>query len=91
MNLTVLLVFFPLALWLVAGASVIIRLLNYLDTRIRLEGWEVELSVRAESLRQFGNEDSAGMSPQSQNSKATEATDSAKSKSKRLQTAGANR
>lgn len=91
MNLTVLLVFFPLALWLVAGASVIIRLLNYLDTRIRLEGWEVELSVRAESLRQFGTDDSTGMSPQSQNSKATETADSAKSQSKRLQTAGANR
>ena len=53
MNLTVLLVFFPLALWLVAGVSVIIRLLNYLDTRIRLEGWEVELAFRAEALRQL--------------------------------------
>ena len=78
MNLTVLLVFFPLALWLVAGASVIIRLLNYLDTRIRLEGWEVELSVRAESLRQLGNEDPASTAPPSQKSKASE-------------TAGANR
>ena len=56
MNLTVLLVFFPLALWLVAGVSVIIRLLNYLDTRIRLEGWEVELAFRAEALRQFGSD-----------------------------------
>jgi len=53
----VLLVFFPLSLWCVAGISVIIRILNYLDTRIRLEGWEVELSVRAEALRQFGSDE----------------------------------
>ena len=91
MNLTVLLVFFPMALWLVAGASVIIRLLNYLDTRIRLEGWEVELSVRAESLRQFGGEDTDSTSPQSQKSKAAETADSARPQSKRIQTAGANR
>lgn len=55
MNLTVLLVFFPLSLWCVAGISVIMRILNYLDTRIRLEGWEVELAVRAEAIRQFGS------------------------------------
>ena len=91
MNLTVLLVFFPLALWLVASASVIIRLLNYLDTRIRLEGWEVELSVRAESLRQFGSEAPASTSPQSPKRKAAEASDSANPESKRHQTAGANR
>lgn len=57
LNLTVLLVFFPLSLWCVAGISVIMRILNYLDTRIRLEGWEVELSVRAEALRQFGSDE----------------------------------
>ncbi len=46
----------PLSLWLAAGISVFIRLLNYLDSRIRLEGWEVELAVRAEAIRQFGEE-----------------------------------
>lgn len=59
MTLTVLLVFYPLALWMVAGVSVLVRLLSYLDTRIRLEGWEVELAIRAEAMRQFGEE--AGM------------------------------
>lgn len=55
-DVTALLLSYPLALWTVAGLSVIIRLLNYLDTRIRLEGWEVELTLRAEALRQFGEE-----------------------------------
>ena len=50
------LVLFPLSLWIVAGASVLVRLINYLDTRIRLEGWEVELAVRAEAIRQFGQD-----------------------------------
>lgn len=44
------------SLWIAAGISVFIRLLSYLDTRIRLEGWEVELAIRAEALRQFGEE-----------------------------------
>ncbi|TWU59175.1 hypothetical protein Poly51_19610 [Rubripirellula tenax] len=56
LDLIVLLVMYPLALWIVAGFSVLVRLLNYLDTRIRLEGWEVELSVRAEAIRQFGDQ-----------------------------------
>ena len=55
-GLFTLLVMFPVALWVVAGLSVLIRLLSYLDTRIRLEGWEVELAVRAEAMRQFGEE-----------------------------------
>ncbi|TWT67476.1 DUF4129 domain-containing protein [Allorhodopirellula solitaria] len=56
------LVFFPLALWLVASLSVIVKLLGYLDARIRLEGWEVELAIRAEAIRQFG-EDSMSTFP----------------------------
>lgn len=56
MDLFVLLVLYPLALWTIAGLSVLVRLLNYLDTRIRLEGWEVELAIRAEAMRQFGEE-----------------------------------
>lgn len=51
-NLTVFLVFYPLALWTSAFVMTIIRLLSYLDTRIRLEGWEVELMLRAEAARQ---------------------------------------
>ncbi len=54
-DLWVLLLMYPLALWCVAGISVLVRLLNYLDTRIRLEGWEVELAIRAEAIRQFGD------------------------------------
>jgi hypothetical protein len=60
-GLVTLLVLLPVALWAVAGLSVLIRLLSYLDTRIRLEGWEVELAVRAEAMRQFGEE--AGLFP----------------------------
>lgn len=65
MDLVTLLVFVPLALWIVAGVSVLVRLLNYLDTRIRLEGWEVELAVRAEALRQFGHEGGLEIEPAS--------------------------
>lgn len=54
MDLFVLLVIYPVSLWMVAGLSIMVRLLNYLDTRIRLEGWEVELAIRAETQRQFG-------------------------------------
>jgi hypothetical protein len=45
------LILFPSALWIVAGISTVLRFLNYLDTRIRLEGWEVELTLRAEAER----------------------------------------
>ena len=48
------LVLYPLALWAAAALSVVIRFLSYLDSRIRLEGWEVQLAVRAEAIRQFG-------------------------------------
>ena len=48
------LVIFPLALWSAGAFSIIVRFLSYLDRRIRLEGWEVELLLRAESIRQFG-------------------------------------
>ncbi|MEO1617099.1 MAG: hypothetical protein AAFV88_14705 [Planctomycetota bacterium] len=50
------LVWFPLALWMVAGLSVVVRMVSYLDARIRMEGWDVELAVRAEVIRQFGDE-----------------------------------
>lgn len=41
----------PLGLWLVACYFTVVRFLNYLDLRIRQEGWEVELRVRAEAAR----------------------------------------
>ena len=56
LGLVTLLVFYPLSLWLVSGISVLVRLLTYLDTRIRFEGWDVELALRAELIRQFGEE-----------------------------------
>jgi hypothetical protein len=42
---------FPSMLWLVTGYMAVVRFLNYLDLRIRHEGWEVELRLRAESVR----------------------------------------
>lgn len=55
-SLVTLLVLYPLALWAVGGLSVVVRMIAYLDTRIRLEGWDVELAVRAEAMRQFGDD-----------------------------------
>ena len=51
-----LLAIYPIALWTFGGLSVVVRMFAYLDTRIRLEGWDVELAVRAEAIRQFGEE-----------------------------------
>ncbi len=42
---------YPLALWLVVGYFSVVRFLGYLDLRIRREGWEVELMMRAEQAR----------------------------------------
>lgn len=42
---------FPLALWIVVGYFVVVRFLCYLDLRIRREGWQVELAMRAEAAR----------------------------------------
>jgi len=47
----------PLSMWLVAGYLAVVRFLSYLDLRIRHEGWEVELRMRAEGAqlaRQLG-------------------------------------
>ena len=54
-------VVFPLALWTAGGFSVLLRFLSYLDSRIRLEGWEVELILRAEAQRQFGTPEVGGV------------------------------
>jgi hypothetical protein len=43
--------FAPLSMWLVACYFTVVRFLSYLDLRIRTEGWEVELRLRAEAAR----------------------------------------
>ena len=45
---------YPLVLWMIAGYFSVVRFLNYLDLRIRHEGWEVELLMRAEAIRIAG-------------------------------------
>jgi hypothetical protein len=41
----------PLSMWLVVTYLTVFRFLSYLDLRIRQEGWEVELRLRAEAAR----------------------------------------
>jgi hypothetical protein len=43
--------YFPLALWAVVSYFTVVRFLSYLDLRIRREGWELELTMRAERDR----------------------------------------
>ncbi len=43
--------FLPLSMWIVALYFTVVRFLSYLDVRIRQEGWEVELRLRAEANR----------------------------------------
>ncbi|OUT54269.1 MAG: hypothetical protein CBB71_22800 [Rhodopirellula sp. TMED11] len=56
----VLLVFYPAALWIAGALSVVLRMLCYVDSRIRTEGWDVELAIRAEVLRQFPEDEGFG-------------------------------
>jgi hypothetical protein len=44
-------VYVPAAMWIVASFFAVVRYLSYLDMRIRREGWEVELQIRAEADR----------------------------------------
>jgi hypothetical protein len=44
-------ILYPLCLWLVVAFISVVRFLGYLDLRIRHEGWEVELLMRAEAMR----------------------------------------
>ncbi len=44
-------VFLPVSLWLVVGFFAVVRFLSYLDLRIRREGWDIELMLRAEGNR----------------------------------------
>lgn len=41
----------PAAMWVVVMYVTIVRFLSYLDVRIRNEGWEVELQLKAEAAR----------------------------------------
>jgi hypothetical protein len=42
---------FPLSIWLVAIWATVIRFLFYMNSRIRTEGWEIELRLKAEAQR----------------------------------------
>lgn len=44
-------VYLQAAIWTVLGYLTVVRFLSYLDLRIRTEGWEIELAMRAEALR----------------------------------------
>lgn len=44
-------VYLPAAIWIVVQFFSVVRFLSYLDLRIRREGWEVELQLRAEAAR----------------------------------------
>jgi hypothetical protein len=44
-------VLYPVSLWTVAAYFGVARFLGYLDLRIRQEGWEVELLIKAEAAR----------------------------------------
>lgn len=46
---------YPLTLWIIATYFSIVRFLSYLDLRIRREGWEVELVMRAAAARMAGS------------------------------------
>ena len=42
---------YPLTIWIVATWSTVIRFLLYMNSRIRTEGWEIELRLKAEAQR----------------------------------------
>ncbi len=44
-------IYWVVTLWLVAGFAAVVRFLSYIDTRIKQEGWAVELVMRAEGHR----------------------------------------
>jgi hypothetical protein len=45
---------YPAAFWVVVAFYSVVRYLDYLDLRIRYEGWEVELLMRAEAAKMMG-------------------------------------
>jgi len=63
--------FFAWALWIPLILTTLVRFLGYLDTRIRLEGWELELRMRSEGakhsakLKQVSLENTLLLAPES--------------------------
>ncbi len=51
LNWVLVYIWFPAVLWTVVSLVSVVRFLDYLDLRIRHEGWEVELLMKAEALR----------------------------------------
>lgn len=51
LNWVLVYVWYPAVLWAVVSLISVVRFLDYLDLRIRHEGWEVELLMKAEALR----------------------------------------
>jgi hypothetical protein len=51
LNWIVVYIWYPTVLWTVVSLISVVRFLDYLDLRIRHEGWEVELLMKAEALR----------------------------------------
>jgi len=47
-------IIYPAAFWVVVAYYSVVRYLDYLDLRIRYEGWEVELLMRAEAAKMAG-------------------------------------
>jgi hypothetical protein len=45
------LIIYPIALWITAVWATVLRFLTYMNTRIRAEGWDLELKLRAEAQR----------------------------------------
>ncbi len=43
--------FYPLTVWIVSTWGAVIRFLLYMNSRIRIEGWEIELRLKAEAQR----------------------------------------
>lgn len=42
---------YPLTIWIVSTWGAVIRFLFYMNSRIRIEGWEIELRLKAEAQR----------------------------------------
>lgn len=51
LNWVLVYIWYPAVLWIVVSLVSVVRFLDYLDLRIRHEGWEVELLMKAEALR----------------------------------------
>jgi len=45
------LILYPLTIWIVSTWGTVIRFLLYMNSRIRTEGWEIELRLKAEAQR----------------------------------------